>query len=99
MLHPRDVFTISRRERVAPPLVEFRCDAVAGLRFSIGGRAWSDEDGASIQVRREDANQIALQTVHTLREVAKVDDPGALRLSGSGPASSVAVLAMGGEDS
>jgi hypothetical protein len=96
MLHPRDVFTISLRERAASPLVEFRCDAIAGLRFSIGELAWSDEDGASIQVRGEDANQIAVQTVHTLRELAKVDDPGALRLSGSGPASSVAVLAMGG---
>ncbi|OBH00936.1 hypothetical protein A5698_08450 [Mycobacterium sp. E136] len=26
MLHPRDVFTISRRSAVMPPLAEFRCD-------------------------------------------------------------------------
>jgi hypothetical protein len=96
MLHPRDVFTISRRERVAPPLVEFRCDTVARLWFSIGDLAWSDEDGAAIQVRREDANQVAAQTVSKLRELAKVADPNELRLSGSGPASSVAVLAQGG---
>ena len=25
MLHPLDVFTISRRKTVSPPLVEFRC--------------------------------------------------------------------------
>lgn len=44
----------------------------------------------------ENANQVAAQTVYTLRKVANVDDPGELRLSASGPASSVAVLAQGG---
>jgi len=39
MLHARDVFTISRRESVSPPLVEFRCDADGRLRFSIGDLA------------------------------------------------------------
>jgi len=95
MLHPRDVFTISRRESVAPPLVEFRCDTAGGLWFSMGDLAWSDKDGESIQVRREDANQLALQTVDLLRGLDKVDGPDALRVSGSGPASSVAVLAKG----
>lgn len=96
MLHARDIFTISRRESVAPPLVEFRCDTDACLWFSVGALAWSDTYGASVQVRHEDANQVAAQTVHTLRELAEVDDPGRLRLSASGLASSVAVLAMGG---
>lgn len=96
MLHPRDVFTISRRDSVAPPLVEFRCDTDSRLWFSIGDLAWSDEDGDSVQVRREDANKVASQVVPILRGLDGVDGPQALRLSGSGPASSVAVLAQGG---
>lgn len=96
MRHPRDVFTISRRESVAPPLVEFRCDSTARLWLSIGAKAWSDEDGASVAVRREDVNKAAEQTLYALRELARVPDPGELHLSGSGPASSVAVLAKGG---
>ena len=96
MLHPRDVFTISRRHSVAPPLVEFRCDPACGLWFSMGDLGWSDEAGASIQVRREDVNKVAVTVVDLLRAVDGLDDPGALRVSGSGPASSVAVLAKGG---
>lgn len=96
MLHPRDVFTISRRESVAGPLVEFRCDSAARIWYSIGDSAWSDEDGASIQIPREAANLAASKTVQLLRGLDGVDGPGALRLSGSGPASSVAVLAQAG---
>ena len=86
-----------------PPLVEFRCDAAGRLWFSVGALAWSDEDDAAVQVSREDPNQVATQTVGVLRSVADLNEPGDLRLSGSGPASSVAVLArggfMGGDDS
>ena len=96
MLHPRDVFTISRRSAVMPPLVEFRCDAAGRLWFSIGALSWSDEDDAAVQVSREDPNQVAAQTVGVLRSVADLNEPSDLRLSGSGPASSVAVLATGG---
>ena len=96
MLHPLDVFTISRRKTVVPPLVEFRCEADGTLRFSMGDLAWSDEPGEFVRVRREDANQVALQTVELLRRLDDIDEPRALRLSGSGPASSVAVLARGG---
>jgi hypothetical protein len=96
MLHPRDVFTISRRSAVMPPLVGFRCDAAGRLWFSVGALAWSDEDDAAIQVSREDPNQVAAQTVGALRSVADLNEPGDLRLSASGPASSVAVLACGG---
>ncbi len=96
MLHPRDVFTISGREAVAPPLVEFHCDTAGQVSFSMGDSAWSDASDASIQVGREDANHAAEQAVYVLRELAHVGDPGELRLSASGPASSVAVLAKGG---
>ena len=96
MLHPRDVFTISRRDSVSPPLVEFRCEANGALRFSIGDLAWNDEPGDFVLVRREDANQIALQTANLLKGLDGIDEPSDLRLSGSGPASAVAVLAMGG---
>ena len=47
-------------------------------------------------VRREAANRVAQQTVEVLRSLDDIDEPRALRLSGSGPASSVAVLACGG---
>ena len=96
MLHPRDVFTISRRDAVMPPLVEFRCDAAGRLWFSIGASSWSDEKDAAVQVSREDPNRVAAQTVYALRSVADINDPSDLRLSGSGPASAVAVLATGG---
>lgn len=96
MLHPRDVFTISRKSAVAPPLVEFRCDAASRLWFGIGARSWSDEEGAAVEVPRTEPNEVAAQTVHVLRDYAKLDDPRELRLSGSGPASAVAVLAKGG---
>ncbi|MEX1175092.1 MAG: hypothetical protein WEB51_05940 [Mycobacterium sp.] len=96
MLHPRDVFTIAQAAAVAPPLVEFRYEAPGVLRFAVGDLAWSDEPGDFTPVRREDANQVALQTVELLRGVDGIDDPGALRVSGSGPASSVSVLAKGG---
>jgi hypothetical protein len=96
MLHPRDVFTISRRSAVMPPLVEFRCDAAGRLWFGLGALSWSDEDDATVQVSREDPNQVAAQTVGVLRSVADLNEPSELRLSGSGPASSVAVLAKGG---
>lgn len=96
MLHPLDVFTISRRKKVAPPLGEFRFEAVGALRFSVGDLAWSEEPGEFVRLRREDANRVALQTVELLRGLDGIDDPRALRLNGSGPASSVAVLAQGG---
>lgn len=96
MVHPQDVFTISRRKTVSPPLVEFRYEADSILRFSIGDLAWSDEPGEFVLFRREDANQVALQTIELLRSLDDSDEPRALRLSGSGPASSVAVLASGG---
>ncbi len=94
MLHPLDVFTISRRHSVAPPLVELEADGI--LRFSVGDLAWSDEPGEFVLVRREGANRVALQTVELLRSLDDIDEPRAVRLSGSGPASSVAVLAKGG---
>lgn len=96
MLHPRDVFTISQRSAVMPPLVEFRCDAAGRLWFSFGALSWSDEDGAALQVSRQDPNQVAANTVYVLRDRDHVNDPSELRLSGSGPASAVAVLAKGG---
>ena len=42
MLHPRDVFTISRKSAVMPPLMEFRCDSARRLWLSLGALAWSD---------------------------------------------------------
>lgn len=96
MLHPRDVFTISRRFAVAPPLVEFRCDAAGRLSFSVGEQSWSDKEDAFLQFSREEANQVAAQTVHMLRDIRHLNDLSELRFSGSGPASSVAVLAKGG---
>jgi hypothetical protein len=96
MVHPRDVFTISRRSAVMPPLVEFRCDAAGRLWFGIGASSWSDEDGATVQVPREEPNQVAAHTMHVLRDLAHLNQPSELRLSGSGPASAVAVLATGG---
>lgn len=96
MLHPRDVFTISPRSAVMPPLVEFRCDAYGRLWLSIGALAWSDEADASVQVSRDEPSQVAAQTVDMLRGIKEVNDPSDLRLSGSGPASSVAVLAKAG---
>jgi hypothetical protein len=96
MVHSRDVFTISRRYDVMPPLVEFRCDAAGRLWFGIGAGSWSDEDGATVQVPREQPNQVAAHAVHLLRDLADLNDPSELRLSGSGPASAVAVLASGG---
>jgi hypothetical protein len=96
MVHPRDVFTIARRSGVMPPLVEFRCDAAGRLWFSMGALSWSDEDDAAVQVSRENPNQVAAQTVSLLRSLADLNEPSDLRLGGSGPASSVAVLATGG---
>ncbi|MFI8775334.1 hypothetical protein ACIGKQ_24730 [Gordonia sp. NPDC062954] len=96
MLHPRDVFTISRRSAVMPPLVEFRCDADSGLWFRLGALAWSDGDDAAVRVSRKELNQVSAHTVGLLRNGTDLDDPGELRLSGSGPASAVAVLARGG---
>lgn len=96
MLHPRDVFTISRRASVAGPLVEFRCDATGRLWLSVGDSAWDDDDDACVLVSREGANQLARKVVSLLRGLDKVDEPKDLRLSASGPASSVAVLAQGG---
>jgi hypothetical protein len=94
MVHPRDVFTISTKSAVMPPLAEFRRDAASLLRFSFGPLSWSDNDGASVPVPGEKINEAAAQTVQVLRE--RHDDPRELRLSGSGPASSVAVLPKGG---
>ena len=96
MLHPLDVFTISRRKKAAPPLVEVRFHADGILQFSVGELAWSDEPGDFVLVRREAANRVAQQTVEVLRSQDDIDEPRAVRLSGSGPASSVAVLAKGG---
>lgn len=96
MLHPRDVLTLSRRTAVSPPLVEFRCQADGALRFSVGDLAWSDEPGEFVAFPREDANEVARRTVELLRGVDDIDEPRDVRVSGSGPASSVAVLAGGG---
>ena len=96
MLHPLDVFTISRAGGAAPPLVEFRYESEGVLRSSLGDRAWSDEPGDFVSVRLEDPNQVARQTVDVLRGLDGIDHPGALRISASGPASSVSVLAKGG---
>lgn len=96
MVHRRDVFTISRRFAVMPPLCEFRCDEAGSLWFSMGELAWSDQNDAAVQVSRDQPNHVAAQTVRLLRDVHDLSDPNALRLSGSGPASSVAVLAHGG---
>ncbi|PQM53314.1 hypothetical protein C5U48_05425 [Mycolicibacter virginiensis] len=94
MVHPRDVFTISPKSAIMPPLVEFRCDAAGRLRFGVGALSWSDEDGANLRISREKINQVAAQTAQLLRE--QQERPSELRLSGSGPASSVAVLARSG---
>ncbi|WP_156744357.1 hypothetical protein [Mycobacterium sp. E740] len=96
MLHRRDVLTISRKSAAAPPLVELRCDAAGRLWFSIGVHSWSEEEGAAVEVPRNEPNEVAAHTVVALREYAKLDDPSELRLSGNGPASAVAVLAKGG---
>ena len=96
MLHPRDVLTVSRATSVSPPLVEFRCVDSGALRFSVGNLAWSEEPGDFVVGRREDANELARQTVGVLRGVDGIDVPRDLRVSASGPASSVAVLATGG---
>lgn len=96
MLHPRDVFTISRKKAVMPPLVEFRCDGAGRLWFGIGASSWGDEDGETIQVSRVEPNSVAARTMHLLRHRTDLNDPSELRVSGSGPASSVAVLANAG---
>lgn len=97
MLHHRDVFTISYKSSVKPPLMEFRCDATSQLWLSIGTDAWNDDDDASLKIHRENANQVAVQSVKVLRGIDYLkDDPSELRLSGSGPASTVAVLARSG---
>ncbi|MEI7718099.1 MAG: hypothetical protein WCI78_18775 [Mycobacterium sp.] len=96
MLHPRDVFTISRRAAAAPPLVEFRYEADGVLRFAVGDLAWSDEPGDFFRFPIDNANEVARKIVEILRGLDDIDDPAALRVSGSGPASSVAVLAKGG---
>ncbi len=66
MLHPRDVFTISRKSAVAPPLVEFRCDAAGRLWFSMGALSWSDEDGAAVQISRENLNRVVELTRYAM---------------------------------
>lgn len=96
MLHPLDILTLSRRTTVSPPLVEFRWLPNGLLRFSVGDRAWSEEPGEFLPFRRADFNWAAVQTVEVLRSVDGIDEPRDLRLSGSGPASSVAALASGG---
>ena len=96
MLHPLDVFTISRKQKVSPPLMEFRYLDDGVLRFAMGALAWSDEPGDFVPVRRDDVNEAARQVVELLRSLDDIDEPRQLRLSGSGPASSVAVLAGGG---
>jgi hypothetical protein len=96
MLHQRDVLTIARCSAVMPPLIEFRCDGAGRLSFSVGAESWSDEEDASVQVSRQELNQVSAQTVLMLRDLPNLSDPSELRLSGSGPASSVAVLAKSG---
>lgn len=93
MLDPRDFFTISRRGTDGPPLVEFGCRDDGALRCV---RSRGEEPGESVPVRREDADRVARQTVRWLRGLDGIDGPGALRLRGSGPASSVSALASGG---
>ncbi|MCB0927390.1 MAG: hypothetical protein KDB70_05630 [Mycobacterium sp.] len=95
MAHRCDVLTISRRTSIAPPLVEFRCDAEARLWFGVGAQAWSDDPEAHVLVRREDANDLSEFIVDVFRTRAEVADPADLRLSGSGPVSATAVLAQG----
>ena len=93
MLAPRDFFTIARRGATGPPVVEFGCGEDGTLRCI---RRRSDEAGESALVRREDADRVARETVRWLRGLDGIDEPGALRLRGSGPASSVSALASGG---
>lgn len=95
MLHPRTsspspVVTAWRRRSWSSAAPVLR------LWFSIGDLAWSDEEGSSVPITREDANHVARKTVELLRGLNGVDEPGALRVSGSGPASAVSVLASGG---
>lgn len=94
MVHARDIFTISRRESVSPPIVEFRHADDSHLWFAVGDKAWDDTEDARLLIPREGANEMAALTMDALRQA--VDDPGQLRLSASGPASSVSVLARGG---
>ena len=94
MTHPRDVFTISRRDSVGPPIVEFRCADASRLWFAVGQAAWDDTEDAHVLIPREGANEMAALTMEALRQA--VDDPSGLRFSGSGPASSVSVLTQGG---
>ena len=65
-------------------------------RFSMGDLAWSDGPGDFVVVRHEDVNQVAAQTVELLRGLDGIEGPADVRVSGSGPASSVAVLASAG---
>ena len=96
MLHPRDVFTISRTDAPAPPLVEFRYLSDGVLRFSRGDQAWSDDPACYVEVGLKDVNQVARQTVEELRGLDGIDHLGALRVSCSGPASSVSALVKAG---
>ena len=93
MLNPRDFFTISRRGTDGPPVVEFGCGDDGTLHCITRSR---DEAGESVPVGREGADRVARQTVRWLRGLDGVEEPGALRLRGSGPASSVSALASGG---
>lgn len=96
MLHPRDVFTISRKATASPPVLEFRCDAADRLWLGRGADSWNEDDDARLEVSREEANRVAALMVEWLRDRTDLNDPSELRVSGSGPASSVAVLAKGG---
>lgn len=93
MLDPRDFFTISRRRATGPASVEFGCGEDGTLRCIT---RCGDEAGESVPVRREDADRYARETVRWLRGLDGVDEPGALRLRGTCPASSVSALASGG---
>lgn len=62
--------------------------------LGLGPQSWSAEDGATLRIPREKINQVAAQTVRMLHKNG--DDPRELCLSGSGPASSVTVLARSG---
>jgi hypothetical protein len=58
------------------------------LRFSLGNLARSDDPGEFVLVRREGANRVALQTVGLLCSGDDIDEPRAVRLSGSAASAS-----------
>ena len=98
MRHPSDVFSISLRDRVGPPVVEARVTPEGRLWYGSGRAAWSlSPDGGQdvTMLPLVEINDAAAGWCAALRDIDDVNGPGDLRLSGSGPASAVAVLAAG----